>query len=292
MTVNISTKFITLLGKPLHQSFSARMQNAAYRAMGKNMLYFYTEAEENQLEDIIKGIRNMPFAGFAVTKPNKVEVLKYLDELDPLCEKIGACNTVAVKNGRLIGYNTDSTGFRISLQKETGIDVSQKTFFCAGAGGAGRAICCVLADDRAKKIYIFDKIDSRAQTLAEDINKNFGPVAEFVSFDDEAAMEKAGGADVLINATGVGMAETIDQSPFYEDIIRPEHICYDATYNPIETCFLRQGRGRGCVTVNGIGMLLYQGVAQIKIWTGEDAPVETMARELEDILAGRLEAGI
>lgn len=292
MTVNISTKFITLLGKPLHQSFSARMQNAAYRAMGKNMLYFYTEAEENQLEDIIKGIRNMPFAGFAVTKPNKVEVLKYLDELDPLCEKIGACNTVAVRNGRLIGYNTDSTGFRISLQKETGIDVSQKTFFCAGAGGAGRAICCVLADDRAKKIYIFDKIDSRAQTLAEDINKNFGPVAEFVSFGDKAAMEKAGGADVLINATGVGMAETIDQSPFYEDIIRPEHICYDATYNPIETCFLRQGRERGCVTVNGIGMLLYQGVAQIKIWTGEDAPVETMARELEDILAGRPEAGI
>ena len=292
MTVNISTKFITLLGKPLHQSFSARMQNAAYRAMGKNMLYFYTEAEENQLEDIIKGIRNMPFAGFAVTKPNKVEVLKYLDELDPLCEKIGACNTVAVKNGRLIGYNTDSTGFRISLQKETGIDVSQNTFFCAGAGGAGRAICCVLADDRAKKIYLYDKIDSRAQTLAEDINKNFGPVAEFVSFDDEAAMEKAGGADVLINATGVGMAETIDQSPFYEDIIRPEHICYDATYNPIETCFLRQGRGRGCVTVNGIGMLLYQGVAQIKIWTGEDAPVETMARELEDILAGRPETGI
>ena len=292
MTVNISTKFITLLGKPLHQSFSARMQNAAYRAMDKDMLYFYTEADETQLEDIIKGIRNMPFAGFAVTKPNKVEVLKYLDELDPLCEKIGACNTVAVRNGRLIGYNTDSTGFRISLQKETGIDVSQNTFFCAGAGGAGRAICCVLADDRAKKIYLYDKIDSRAQTLAEDINKNFGPVAEFVSFGDKAAMEKAGGADVLINATGVGMAETIDQSPFYEDIIRPEHICYDATYNPIETCFLRQGRGRGCVTVNGIGMLLYQGVAQIKIWTGEDAPVETMARELEDILAGRPEAGI
>ena len=115
MIVNIDTRFITLLGKPLHQSFSARMQNAAYRAMGKNMLYFYTEAEENQLEDIIKGIRNMPFAGFAVTKPNKVEVLKYLDELDHLCEKIGACNTVAVRNGRLIGYNTDSIGFRISL---------------------------------------------------------------------------------------------------------------------------------------------------------------------------------
>lgn len=292
MTANIDIRFITLLGKPLHQSFSARMQNSAYRAMGKNMLYFYTEAEENQLADIIKGIRNMPFVGFAVTKPNKVEVLKYLDELDPLCEKMGACNTVAIREGRLIGYNTDGIGFRVSLKKETGIDVSQKTFFCAGAGGAGRAICSVLADDRAKKIYLYDIIDSRARGLAEDINKNFGPVAEFVPYGAASAMEKARGADVLINATGVGMAETIDQSPFPEDIIRSQHICYDATYNPTETCFLRQGRERGCVTVNGIGMLLYQGAAQIKIWTGEDAPVEAMARELEDVLAGRPEAGI
>lgn len=290
--ININTRFITLLGKPLHQSFSARMQNAAYKAMGKNMMYFYTEAEESRLGDLIKGIRNMPFAGFAVTKPNKVEVLKYIDELDPLCEKMGACNTVAVRDGRLVGYNTDGIGFRISLKNETGIEVSQKTFFCAGAGGAGRAISCVLADDSAKKIYLYDIIDSRARELAEDINKNFGPIAEFVPYGSDDAMKKAGGADVLINATGVGMAETKDQSPFPEDIIRSEHICYDATYNPTETCFLRQGRERGCVTVNGIGMLLYQGVAQIKIWTGEDAPVETMARELEDILAGRPEADI
>jgi len=292
VTVDIDTRFITLLGKPLHQSFSARMQNAAYRQMGRNMLYFYTEADETQLEDVLKGIRNMPFAGFAVTKPNKVEVLKYLDELDPLCEKMGACNTVAVKDGRLIGYNTDGMGFSISLKEETGIDISQKTFFCAGAGGAGRAICCMLAYDGAKKLYIYDKIDSRAQTLAEDINNNFGPIAEFVSFDDKAAMEKAGRADVLINATGVGMAETIDQSPFPVDIIRTEHICYDATYNPAETCFLRQAKQRGCTAVNGIGMLLYQGAAQIKLWTGEEAPIELMARELEDILAGRPEAGV
>ena len=292
MTVDINTRFITLLGKPLHQSFSARMQNAAYRAMGKNMLYFYTEAEERQLEDIIKGIRNMPFAGFAVTKPNKVEILKYLDELDPLCAKMGACNTVAIQNGRLIGYNTDGIGFRVSLKEETGLNVAEKTFFCAGAGGAGRAICCVLADDRAKKIYIYDKIDSRAKTLAEDINKSFGPIGEFVPFAEAFAMAKAGRADVLINATGVGMAETIDESPFPEDVIRSEHICYDATYNPSETCFLRQARERGCITVNGIGMLLHQGAAQIKLWTGEEAPVDTMACELEDILAGRAEAGV
>lgn len=292
MNADIDTKFITLLGKPLHQSFSARMQNAAYRAMGRNMIYFYTEAETEQLGDIIKGIRNMPFAGFAVTKPNKVEVLKYLDELDSLCEKMGACNTVAVCDGKLTGYNTDGVGFRISLREETGMDVSKNSFFCAGAGGAGRAICSVLAYDGAKKIYIYDIINSRAEELAADINKNFPQAAEYVPFEDKDAMNIAYGADVLINATGVGMEETIDQSPFPRDVIRPEHICYDATYNPAETCFLRQGREKSCVTVNGIGMLLYQGAAQIKIWTGEEAPIEIMARELEDVLAGKTLRGI
>lgn len=292
MKVDIDTKFITLLGKPLHQSFSARMQNAAYKAMGRNLLYFYTEAEEKQLEDIIKGIRNMPFVGFAVTKPNKVRVLKYLDELDPLCEKMGACNTVAICGGKLKGYNTDGIGFRISFSEETRMDISKNTFFCAGAGGAGRAISSVLAYDGAKKIYVYDIINSRAEELVEDINSNFPGAAEFVPFEDRDAMNKAGTADVLINATGVGMAETIDQSPFPVEVIRSGHICYDATYNPLQTCFLRQGREKGCVTINGTGMLLHQGAAQIKIWTGEDAPVEVMARELEDILAEKTRRGI
>lgn len=287
MTVDIDTRFITLIGKPLHQSFSARMQNAAYRAMGKNMLYFYTEAEENQLEDIIKGIRSMPFAGFAVTKPNKVAVLKYLDELDPLCAGMGACNTVVVQGNRLVGYNTDGMGFMASIKEETELDISAASFFCAGAGGAGRAICSALAYGGAKNIYIYDIIDQRSIELAENINKNFSSVATAVAYGESCAMEEAGGADVLINATGVGMAATIDQSPFPENIIRPEHICYDATYNPAETRFIKQGRERGCITVNGMGMLLHQGIAQIKLWTGEDAPVDVMKRELENVLAGR-----
>lgn len=287
MTVDIDTRFITLIGKPLHQSFSARMQNGAYRAMGKNMLYFYTEAEEAQLEPIIKGIRNMPFAGFAVTKPNKVAVLQYLDELDPLCAVMGACNTVVIKNGRLIGYNTDGMGFMASIDEETEIDLPNATFFCAGAGGAGRAICCSLAHGGAKGIYIYDIIDQRALELTDSINRNFPGRAEFVPYGGADAMKKAHDAHMLINATGVGMEATKDMSPFPADIIRPGHICYDATYNPAETCFLRQGRERGCVTVNGMGMLLHQGIAQIKLWTGEDAPVEVMKGELEDVLAGR-----
>ena len=155
MKIDINTKMITLLGKPLGQSFAARMQNAGYEAAGLNMLYFYTEVDKDHLGDVVNGLRYMNFAGFAVTKPNKVRVLRYLDELDPLCKKMGASNTVVkTPEGKLIGYNTDGVGFYTSLVEEGKINVEESTFFCFGAGGAGRAMCSVLAYHGAKKIYI------------------------------------------------------------------------------------------------------------------------------------------
>ena len=185
MKVDINTKMITLIGTPLCQSFAARMQNAGYEAAGMNMLYFYTEADQEHLGEIVGGIRHMNFAGFAVTKPNKVQVLQYLDELDPLCEKMGASNTVVkTPEGKLVGYNTDGMGFYTSLKEEGGIRVDQSVFFCFGAGGAGRAMCSVLAYHGARKIYITDAFEPCAQSLVEDINKNFAPVAEFVPHGD------------------------------------------------------------------------------------------------------------
>lgn len=290
MIANINTKFITLLGKPLTQSFAARMQNAAYKAMGENMLYFYTEVENDHLGEVVAGLRSMPFAGFAVTKPNKVEVLKYLDELDPLCEKMGASNTVAIRDGKLIGYNTDGVGFWRSLNEEADIDVTEKTFFCAGAGGAGRAMCSILAYNNAKKIYIYDAFDASAEELVNDINTNFAPIAEHIPFADNAkAMEIAHECDVLMNATGLGMYKTADKTPFPQEILRKEQICFDATYNPSETIFLKQAKEIGCKTINGLGMSLYQGAAQIEIWTGKEAPVKVMHQELMDILDGKEE---
>ena len=126
MNINIDTKFITLLGDPLKQSFAARMQNAGYEAAGLNMQYFYTVVDNEHLGDVVNGLRYMNFAGFAVTKPNKVKVLEYLDELDPLCRKMGASNTVVkTPEGKLVGYNTDGIGFLRSLQ-ESGTDIKGK----------------------------------------------------------------------------------------------------------------------------------------------------------------------
>ena len=178
--VDINTKMITLLGDPLKQSFAAQMQNCGYEAAGLNMIYFYTEVNNEHLADVVNGIRYMNFAGFAVTKPNKVKVLEYLDELDPLCEKMGASNTVVkTPEGKLVGYNTDGIGFIRSMERDGNVKIDENTYFCIGSGGAGRAMCSALAYYGAKKIYITDVFEESSRSLVEDINKNFAPVAEF-----------------------------------------------------------------------------------------------------------------
>lgn len=284
MPIDSNTKMITLIGTPLSQSFAARMQNAAYRAAGLNFCYFYTEADGEHLREIMEGIRCMPsFAGCAVTKPNKVKVLDYLDELDPLCQKMEACNTVVRKaDGRLVGYNTDGDGFYLSLTHETDIQVENSTFFCFGAGGAGRAICSALAYHGAKKIYVADAFAQSGKVLVDDINRNFAPVAELVEYGDYAPIS---GCNVVLNASGIGMGATLGQSPVPEEVVRPGQFYFDACYNPEKTQFLLNAQAKGCKTLNGLGMSLYQGAAQIALWTGREAPLEAMRRELAAILA-------
>lgn len=285
MNVNIDTKFITLLGDPLRQSFAARMQNAGYEAAGLNMQYFYTVVDNEHLGDVVNGLRYMNFAGFAVTKPNKVKVLEYLDELDPLCRKMGASNTVVrTPEGKLIGYNTDGIGFYTSLVEEGKVDVENSVFFCFGAGGAGRAMCSVLAYKGAKKIYITDYFDEASESLVKDINENFAPVAEQVKKGDFSKLEES---TVILNASGIGMGSHIGETPMPEEYIKEGMFFFDACYNPDKTQFLLNAEKKGCKILNGLGMSLYQGAAQIELWTGGKAPVEAMRKELLDIIAGK-----
>ena len=250
MKIDINTKMITLLGKPLGQSFAARMQNAGYEAAGLNMLYFYTEVDKDHLGDVVNGLRYMNFAGFAVTKPNKVRVLRYLDELDPLCKKMGASNTVVkTPEGKLIGYNTDGVGFYTSLVEEGKINVEESTFFCFGAGGAGRAMCSVLAYHGAKKIYITDFYEPCAESLVMDINENFAPVAELVHHGDYAKIAEC---NVVMNASGIGMGSTIGQTPMPVEHIQPGQFYFDACYNPDKTQFLLNAEEKGCQVLNGL----------------------------------------
>ena len=279
---NAETKLITLIGTPLSQSFSVRMQNRAYKEMNRNMRYFNTEAGIDELKNVIENVRNdRRFIGAAVTKPDKVEVMKYLDETDELCSKLGACNTIVkTPEGKLRGYNTDGIGFYKALTEEAGINPQGKTFFCYGAGGAGRAICSILAYHGAKKIYITSRTQESRETMAADININFAPVAEAVEPNDCSELGKC---DVIINASGLGMKHR-NETPLPREHMNPNAFYFDACYNPEKTKFLLDAESIGAGIMNGLSMCLYQGAAQIELWQKKSAPVEAMRDELMQII--------
>ena len=283
MQIDIDTRFIMLVGTPLGQSFAARMQNAAYDAAGMNLRYFYNEAGSENLQQIIEGLRHSPaFIGAAITHPNKVKVLEYLDEVDPLCAKMGSCNTIVKRaDGGLVGYNTDSTGFYTAFLEDGGFPAEGRSFFCIGAGGAGRAICSALAHNGAAVIYISDVNDTSATRMAEDLNRNFAPVATAVPAGD---LSRASECDCVINATGIGMGDSVGTSPLPEEHIVPGQIHFDACYNPAKTQFLMNAEAAGCTVINGLSMSLHQGAAQIRLWTGQEPPLDAMRAELETIL--------
>lgn len=281
MRFNNDTRLAVLLGKPLHQSFSVRLQNTAYESAGINMVYLAEEMEAEQLGTALAGLRQLNFAGCGVTKPYKVEVMQYLDELDPLCETIGACNTIVNQSGKLIGFNTDGEGFYRSLTEDGGVSVSNSVFYFFGAGGAGRAMCAVLAHYGAQKIYITDYYDAAAQALCQEFNEKLSPCFEPVPFGDYS---KLPACDVVINASGVGMGHSIGQSPMPDELVHPRQLYYDACYNPEKTQFLLNAEKKGAPILNGLGMLVGQGAAQIELWTGHRISPDSMRRELLNLL--------
>ena len=287
MQIDINSRIIALIGTPLGQSFSARMQNAAYQAAGFNMLYCYCETGAEHLKEIIEGIRYMPtFLGCAVTKPLKEAVMQYLDDFDPLCKKIGSSNTVVkTEAGKLIGYNTDGYGALRDI-KEHGTQVKGKVMFSFGAGGTGRSVCLELAEEGARKIYISSRSE-KCETLSEEINKFYPDVCVPVRAADETGIKKAlDETDVILNLSGLGMKGKEEYTCVDKKYLKSSHVCFDATYNPAETRFLKEAKEAGAMTINGLGMLLYQGLRQIQLWTGGKAvPLEVMRETLMSVLA-------
>ena len=287
MQIDINSRLIALIGTPLGQSFSARMQNAAYQAADFNMIYCYCEAGSEHLKEIIEGIRYMPtFLGCAVTKPLKEAVMQYLDDVDPLCKKIGSSNTVVkTDSGKLIGYNTDGYGALRDI-KEHNTQIKDRVMFSFGAGGTGRSVCLELAEEGARKIYISSRSE-KCETLSEEINKFYPGVCVPVRAADEAGIKKAlEETDVILNLSGLGMKGKEEYTCVDKKYLKPSHVCFDATYNSVETRFLKEAKEVGCTTINGLGMLLYQGLRQIQLWTGGKAvPIDVMRETLMTILA-------
>ncbi len=273
------TGLMALIGSPVGHSGSPAMYNYSFQRLGLDYAYVALDIKENEVKDAIAAMRLFNMKGGNVTMPDKTEAAKYMDELSPAAQIIGAINTIVNEDGKLTGHITDGEGFVNNL-KDHGIDIKGKKITVAGGGGAATAIQVQCALDGVSEITIFNKKDAffaRTEATAEKIRAAVpGIVVNVYDIDDIAKMtEEIKSSDIFVNATIVGMKPLDDQSVVKDlSAFRPGLVVCDAVYNPEETKLLREAKEAGCTCVGGKGMLLWQGVSAFKLFTGKDMPVE------------------
>ncbi|MCC3865758.1 shikimate dehydrogenase [Terrisporobacter petrolearius] len=274
------TELIGLMAYPIRHSSSPAMHNEAFRKLGYDYAYLAFEVDNDSLEDAVKDLRALKLRGCNVSMPNKTVIHKYLDEISPAAQLCGAVNTVVNENGKLIGHITDGIGFMQSL-KEKNIDIIGKKMTIVGAGGAATAIEIQAALDGVKEISIFnikDKFWDNAQETVKKINENTSCKATLYDLQDlDKLKEEIEDSFIFVNATGMGM-KPLEGKTYIPDksFFRPELIVADVVYSPRETEMLKMAKEVGCKTMNGLGMMLFQGSAAFELWTGEPMPINHM----------------
>ena len=278
------TEVVGLFGYPVKHTLSPPMHNAAYRAMGLNLIYLAFEVKPERLLEALKAAILFHWKGLNLTIPFKEKVLPFLDEITPEARAIGAVNTIKIQDNRLLGYNTDGGGFYHSL-KEKGVEVTGKKMLILGAGGAARAIVLELVHQGSGQIMVANRTLSRARQLVKDISPQAkGCKIRVIPLEEPILSNSVQEANILINATSVGLHPR-DSLLISPDAISPPLIVCDLIYSSPETPLLRIAGEKGCRSINGQGMLLYQGAQAIKIWTGKEPPVELMRKVLEEEIA-------
>ena len=281
------TELIGLIATPIRHSSSPKMHNEAFAKLGLDYAYLAFEVGTEQLEDTIKGFRAMNIRGCNVSMPNKTVVHKYLDKLSPAAELCGAVNTIVNDNGVLTGHITDGIGYMSAL-KDAGIDIIGKKMTIVGAGGAATAIQVQAALDGVAEISIFNRKDefyANAEQTVKKLREKTNCIVNLYDLSDlDKLKEEISTSVILTNATGVGM-KPLEGQTYISDpsFLREDLIVSDIVYSPRETALLKMAKEAGCKkTMNGLGMMLFQGAAAFEMWTGKPMPIEYM-KEILDI---------
>jgi shikimate dehydrogenase len=268
-------KQVKILGFPLGHSISPAMQNAAFKANGLDWEYSLYEVAPKELEKAITLLRETDIIGFNVTIPHKEAVIPLLDDVSGEARQIGAVNTVVNNNGELVGFNTDGTGFILSLLNDAKFDPKGKKAVVIGAGGASRAVSNLLMINQAASIVLTDVVEHKAKDLAKAVN------GTFVKLNSKEFQTAVNEADLLVNATPIGMHPKDDQMPIDDKIKIPDHVLvYDLVYNPAQTKLMKKAR----LSCSGLGMLVYQGAAAFELWANQPAPIEIMRQAAKQAL--------
>ena len=261
-----------VFGNPVAHSLSPAMHNRAFEHTGVKAVYLPFCIED--IESGVAAARVLDIKGVSVTLPHKVSVIQWLDDLDPLAQRIHAVNTIVNRNGRLTGYNTDCYGALDALSQQ--VDIKDKTVAIIGAGGAARAVGYGIVENGGV-LTVVNRSEDRGRQLAGDLSSAFLPLADAGDLV----------CDVLINTTRVGMHPDTAAMPIPAHVLKKGMTVMDIVYTPLATALLKQAQKNGCAVVDGLSMFVRQGARQFELWTGKKAPVGVMRREVREILASR-----
>ena len=273
MKIDGYTRLAAVVANPIKHSISPFIHNSAFEATNTNGVYLAWEVDAAELAETVANIRRYQMYGINLSMPYKEQVIPYLDQLSEEACLIGAVNTVVNREGTLIGYNTDGKGFFKSLPS---FKISRKRLVLLGAGGAAKAILAQAILDGVSQISIFVRSSSMEKTrpYLEKIQNATGFRVDLFALEDvQDLQDSITKADLLVNATSVGMDES--SHPIPTSIVLPEMLLVaDVIYQPFETPFLKWARNQGNQSINGLGMLLYQAAEAFELWTGKEMPTD------------------
>lgn len=270
MILDQHTELYGVVGYPLGHSLSPIMHNTAFQVSRLNAVYLAFETKG--IDDCLRGMKALGIKGLSVTLPFKSRVIPLLDDVDSQARRIGAVNTIVNDNGRLKGYNTDGIGILKSLEEEV-IDLSNRKCLLIGAGGAARAIGFTLKE-RGTEVTVANRSIGSGEILAKFLGCPFVPLKDIEKIK----------ADLIVQATPVGMYPHTDQCLIPEHLLRESIVVMDIIYNPIETRVLKLAREHGCKTISGLSMFIHQGAEQFRLWTGFEPPLKEMTSAVREAL--------
>lgn len=273
-----------VIGDPIAHSLSPVLHNAAFEALKLDCVFLALHVKAGKVESAIQGMRGLGIHGLNVTMPHKNAVVPFLDEVDATAKFLGSVNTIRNDNDKLTGFSTDGVG-ALSALKKNGVKLNGEKVLLLGGGGAAKAIAYTLAKE-VKALKILNRSPETTNALTETISREFNKQVSDGLLEPSSIQENLQNADVLINATSVGMHPNIEHSLVEPQLLRRDLTVMDIVYNPVKTKLVRDAERVGAKVVSGVEMLIYQGAASFEIWTGKTAPIEVMRKAALNKLTG------
>ena len=283
-----------IIGYPLGHSMSPVMFRAGMKEYGLDVTYDAWEVAPEKLEDFLEEVRSSDggILGFNATVPHKEAVMAAMDEVSEEAQRAGAVNTVVNDEGRLVGYNTDGTGFVRALREEAGFEFGGSRALIIGAGGAARGVVMAMSSEGVGDFTIANRTRERGDGLADNLRRHFGGGVRVVSLESSDFRRASGSADLIVQCTTMGMLHSpaAEASPLRTADISADAVVYDLVYNPPETPLMREAVRAGARVYGGLSMLVYQGAVGFETWMGRPAPVKAMFEAAQTALAKQQES--